>query len=496
MPHEPRHRRDAWLLGAVALLVTLPGLGGAGLWFDEVATLVAATRSGEALAAMLTRVDAVHAAYYGLMHLWLAVVPATPFFMRMPSAVAIAVTAAVVTRVGQQQWGRAAGLWAGFACIVVPRSVWMAVEARSFALATAALTVAVCLLLAALAGGRLRAWVGYAVVLAVAGVLFFYVVLVVPALVAAAVWQRRRDGRPWWPPVLATALGLVPVVPVALAAFAQRGQVSWIQRVGLGDLVAAPRIFLGGFLAENFSTPVIIGSSLALVVTLALVAWLLADRLRVRGSAATVAGRGAALASGPMLALLVGWLLLPAVVLLTAGLVLPLYDPKYCAISVPALALLVGWAVGGRGRDWRAVVALALLGALGVQYWVAIRQPDAKGDLAATARAVAQVRAPGDALWIQYDSVARAVVHAAPDAFAGMRDLTVVDDVEHSGTLWETERPLAEVADELGGVQRVVGITRAGRPVEGDLATWSGAGFTPAGHTDLGDYQVWVLQRR
>lgn len=496
MTRPERHPRDAWVLGAVALLVTLPGLGAAGLWFDEVATLVASTRGWGALGAMLTRVDAVHAAYYALMHVWLELVPASPFFLRLPSALAMAVTVGAVNRIAQRQWGRAAGLWAALACMVVPRSVWMAAEARSFALAAAALTVAVCLLLAALAGGRRRAWIGYGLALAVTGVVFFYVVLAVPALVGAAVWQRRRDGRPWWPPVLATALGLAPALPVALAAVSQRGQVSWIQRVGLDDLVGVPRIFLGGFLAENFSTPVIVASSAALVVALALAAWLLADRLRVREPGATAAGRGSALASGPALALLLGWLALPALALLAAGLALPLYDPKYCAISVPALALLVGWAVTGRARDWRAVVALALLGALGVQYWIAIRQVDAKGDLAATARAVAHARAPGDALWIQHDSVARAVVHGAPDVFAGMRDLTVVDDLEHSGTLWETERPLVEVTDDLGGVRRVVGITRAGRPADADLATWSDAGFAPTGHTDLGDYQVWVLQRR
>ena len=69
-----------------ALVVSLAGIGVPGLWFDEVATLAASQRSWDALGRMLTDVDAVHAAYYALMHVWLGVVGYTPALLRVPSA--------------------------------------------------------------------------------------------------------------------------------------------------------------------------------------------------------------------------------------------------------------------------------------------------------------------------------------------------------------------------------------------------------------------------
>lgn len=495
-----------------ALVVSLAGIGVPGLWFDEVATLAASQRSWDALGRMLTDVDAVHAAYYALMHVWLGVVGYTPALLRVPSALAVAATAGVVAEVARRLWGRAAAIVAGAAFVVLPRTVWMAIEARSFAMATLFLSLGVLFMLRALTTGLRRYWVANTVVTAVACVLFFYCYLALPALWVAAGWQMRAQRRPLGPLVASSAAGVLPALPVALMAIGQRGQVSWIPLVGPGDVVALPRVFLGGFLGDLFPMRIVVVSSLALVLAVAVALWGLVERLRSASGEAGSEGRSgvrgepgesASLGGGPLAVLMLGWAGLPALALLAAGTVLPLYDPKYCAISAPALALVVGAGLTGlldaRRSVMRAVcaaLAAVALGGLGVQYWAAIRQPDAKGDVLAVARTVGAVKRPGDGLWIQHDSLARVARYAYPDDFAGMRDLTLDRDLEGSPTLWETEIPIADAGLRLAGVRRVIGVSLTARDASDELATLTRRGFREDGVRDVGDYRVWILERR
>lgn len=478
-----------WSVGGLALVVSLVGIGRPGLWFDEVATLAATTRSWSALGRMLADVDAVHALYYAFMHVWLDVFGYSPALLRVPSALAVAATAVVVAVLARCQWGRGAGLVAGVTFVVVPRVVWMAIEARSFAVATFLFTLAVFFLIRGLTDSRLRYWIGYALALALASATFFYCFLALPAIVAGAAWQAWRSRRDLVRLAVFTLLGVAPALPVAVAAVTQRGQVAWIEKVGPGEVIGLPRVFLGGFLGNLFSMSQIMLSSVVLVVSVALALWAYAGR---RGDQA--AGQPGPIRPGPMAVIVLGWIVTPALLLLAAGTVLPLYDPKYAAISAPALALLFGGGVAGR-RSWRVPVALVLMTVLGVQYWTAIRQPDAKGDILAVARTVEGVARPGDALWVQHDSLARVARYAYPAAFDGLRDLTLDRDLESSDSLWETEIPVTEAGPRLNGVSRIVGISRQGADAAPEIAVLESHGYRVSTVSDHGDYRVWILDR-
>ena len=87
--------------GAVALFATVVSAAWAcrpSLWFDEGATIsAAASRTLPELWRLLGHIDAVHGAYYLLMHGWFALFPPTEFWSRLPSALAVGAAAAGVT---------------------------------------------------------------------------------------------------------------------------------------------------------------------------------------------------------------------------------------------------------------------------------------------------------------------------------------------------------------------------------------------------------------
>lgn len=85
-PHgRPRRSPDAAGIAAAATLISVIGASRPSLWFDEAATISAAThRSLPELWRLLTHIDAVHGLYYLFMHGWFAVFPATEFWSRLP----------------------------------------------------------------------------------------------------------------------------------------------------------------------------------------------------------------------------------------------------------------------------------------------------------------------------------------------------------------------------------------------------------------------------
>src|SRR5579875_2734745 len=133
-------RADAWLAAAVAVLVNVALSWRPSFWFDEAATVAAANRSEIDILRLVLNFDAVHALYYLAMHAWFSLVPINEFTARLPSALAVGVAAAGLIVLGRLVADRPTA-WAGaVAFIVLPRTLWAGVEARSYAF-TAALAV-------------------------------------------------------------------------------------------------------------------------------------------------------------------------------------------------------------------------------------------------------------------------------------------------------------------------------------------------------------------
>lgn len=111
---------DPTVVGLFTLLVGVVAAGRPSFSADEAATISASTRSLRDLDRLVTSVDAVHAAYYVLMHGWFQVAPHTEAWSRVPSCLACGGAAAGVVVLGKLLADRPTGLASGFLFAVLP----------------------------------------------------------------------------------------------------------------------------------------------------------------------------------------------------------------------------------------------------------------------------------------------------------------------------------------------------------------------------------------
>lgn len=439
----------AWLPLIPAVLTLLVGLykiQGPSFSRDETATLAAVHRSFPQLVRMLGTVDVVHGAYYALIWAVVRAGGSGEFAVRLPSAVAMAVTAALVTALGGRLVSSWAGLAAGLAFAVLPSVSWFAETAREGALVAALATLAsYCLVRALRAETAWRRWmIGYGVSLAALGLanLFALLLVLAHAITLACLRRRYRAGRGLMLGWLAAAVAAVIVVsPVAVAGFGQLHQIHWLQPPGLNTVLSVQRI---------------IGRSLLFLLTVAICLAGLAV------SAAT--GRSRLPRNWPagLLALCLPWLVLPPVILLTASLVHPVYTFRYIVFCIPAAALLIGAAVAALGR-YAGPVALVLILVAGLHTQLAERDADGHGiNIRAADRVVARHAKPGDALLNvsartgpRKGSGERILEAAYPYGLARLRDVSIGVSPQQSATLGGTYAPASLIRQRLAGVRRL-----------------------------------------
>ncbi|WBB51577.1 glycosyltransferase family 39 protein [Verrucosispora sp. WMMA2044] len=438
-----------WLVPATAtLLATLAGLDAAQPWRDELATWSAATRGLSGLFRLAGTIDAATGPYYLLVHAWLAVAGDSVAALRLPSALAMAATAGLTAVLGHRLWDARVGTLAGLLFAVLPGTSRYGQEARPYALAGALAVLSTLLLVDALRRPSRRRWAGYAAATTALG-LTHLVALTLLAAHAVAVLtatravradggpggrsDRSSDGGQRRPPVPGRVVrwwfaALVPVaaavVPLALIARGQRArQLDWVDAARPGDLAA----LAGGVTQSSVVGGVLLG----------------------------LAALGAARAGRRGL-LPVSCVLAPVLLLFLAGLVVPLWVPRYLVFVVPFGCLLAGAALAS-ARLPAALAVVALTGLLGLPDQAALRRThewprSATVDYRAVAEIVGSGRRPGDA-----------VVYSPRDSWLfldlGLRyhlggrtpqDALLVEGQERRGDLWaaECDRPtecLAEV---------------------------------------------------
>jgi mannosyltransferase len=417
-------RADPWLAAVVAVLVSAMLSWRPSFWFDEAATIAAADRSEIDIFRLVLNFDAVHAVYYLGMHAWLCWVPINEFTARLPSAVAVGVAAAGLIVLGKLIADRPTA-WAGAAAFtVLPRTLWSAVEARSYAL-TAALAVwlTVVLVIAATRDGS-ALWALYGFILALAVISFVYLALLV--LAHAVTLAVQRKWRALLPVGLATAAGLGLASPlVGLAAGQRAHQLWWI---GSGD-------YLTGVLWEQWLT----GSRLFMCASLIVLIW---------GTA--LFGRRQAPDAVTALAVAVPWALIP-----TAGLVMysmltdNVYQPRYLTFTAPGFALMLGACVAAIARN-RSRVLAASLAALALSAGTAFltqrsSYPKPGGaDYSAVADVVSANARPRDCVAFSHaqHEPLRAIAAARPDAFTGLDDVAAGVSGAYAAQLWTQDLPL------------------------------------------------------
>ena len=465
--------RSAWAapvaVGVLGLVISLVGIGTPSIWYDEAASIISATRSWEQLGAMIGNVDLVHAAYYGLLHVIFDVVGYSPVSMRVPSAIAIGVAAALTVVLGRVLDRPRLGIIGGLVFCLLPRITWAGTEGRSYAITAALAVLLTVVLVLASRGGRRSLWILYAALVVVSCVVFLYLALVVVAHAVSMAWWFASSRSRAWPPAARwarwTALATAVVVPFGIGVVRQSGQVHWLKPPGHNT-------FREVFENQWFYT----SASFAAVAWVLLVAGAV---LLVRSSS------GLSPAS-----LLLPALVVPTVVLIAlSATVTPVYTPRYLTMCAPFVALVMAAAIDRVRPRPLAAVALLGLAALALPQIVAQRQPEAKehASWSDVAGLISQQRAddgPGVTTAIVYGTVqrhpiatSRVMAYSYPAAFEGTVDVTLGTPAAETAQLWETRIPLSEGIPRLAGadvVYLITSVARDQRPATTDTLRTAG----------------------
>ncbi|PYY49545.1 glycosyltransferase family 39 protein [Curtobacterium sp. MCBD17_023] len=451
-------------IGAIALALNAAAIGRPSLWYDESATRIAVLSTATDFSRMLREVDLVHAAYYGLLRGWSDLAGTSLVALRLPSALAVGLSAGLLVVLGARLQSRSAGVVAGAVFAVLPVTVEMGGDARSRAVACAVVVATVLSFVLALStAGRRRvlAWSAFTALGALAVVVNVHDALVLAALAITLVARLRRgtsdaaDLRMWACASIATG---VVALPFAWVTSGQVGQVAWIEPVSLpqaAQLIAIAQWF------PDAPVAALVGWS---CVVFALIP------------------RGNDDRAYTAIALLVPWLVVPtAVLLLTDVAGLPMYSPRYPSMSAPALAMLIAHGVVRATPPWRAVTAVLLTVSCALS-WCQQRFDPARPDWRSAARTIEHARDewPGPA-GVVYSETLRRPEHIAddsPGAVSGVRDLTI-GPRESDGTGWflHERRPVTSVGDSTAGLRTVFYVGTPGDELDELARTLSEQGF-------------------
>lgn len=421
----------------------------------------AARRTLPELWRMAHNVDGVHSVYYAFVHLWLGLVPYDFALLRLPSAAAVGVGAALMVLLVRRLADPRTAVVVGLVVAVLPRTTSSGLQGRSYAFSiAAAIAVTLVFVIATerTCARRPRAWVwwlGYALLAAAGAYVFLYSALILGAhAVTMVLWQltrRRRGGIVraglWW--LGASAVAGALVLPLAEVTSGQASkQLYWMGKAlridgGLVNSVLVQQDF------GTSRTLALVCGALALVGVVTVLA---VPRLRERVPAIEIA---------------LPWLVVPTVVvILVSVFVQPLYNARYLTFCVPSAAILIGLGITAVARRTTAVVGVVLVVALCVPTIVQQRWPlgktgthwaEASAYLAEERHSLPDVGRDGMYYGPLPDHPIRTTEYIAssyPQAFAGMRDLTLVRSGASIGELW-AERLPADRMPPTDGVDRI-----------------------------------------
>lgn len=498
-------------IGALGVVIAAAFSWVPSVWYDEAATVTSAQRSWPQLWAELHTVDAVHGLYYALIHAWFWLVGYTPFTLRLPSALAIGVAAALVVALGRRIGGKRLGITAGIVFLLLPRVQWAGTEGRPYATIT---TLSVCLTLVGLTAlrrsrrGRATGWwVAYGVLAVVAVAFNVYLSLAVVAHAVALAWTllaerhalRRatvsRTGRMPGAPlvtrrvlvrwVAAAATAAVVVTPFVLVVSSQAKQIGWIKGIGTGTF---RQVFSTAWFGASGPYAAMAWTLMAIGVATALV-----HARRQAPSARAVVRAQAVRVALPLV-------VVPTTILLLAtALGERLYSPKYASLSLPFVAVLIALALTLIRPKALLAVAVAALVVLSVPTAVVVKGPEAKSDStwAQAASIISTERAarPSANEGVVFGSVYRHPTTTAeiikvsyPEAFAGLTDLAVGANGADQGVLWNRNADLAStVPARLGDIDTVWYVGGTSRTIRPELkAVLAERGFRPVHNWQTG----------
>ena len=486
----------AGIVGAASAFISIAGSWIPSLWGDEAASIMSARRDWSSLIALLGTVDAVHGLYYALLHLWMDLVGASPFAVRLPSGLAVGAASAGLYLLVRRRADRGVAVVAAVLFAVLPRVTYLATEARSMALATAAAVWLTVLLLRLLDRPARRAWwIGYGSGLALGASLFLYLSLLIPVHVVVVAHHALRhatsesrwthaDGLRIRSFALAWAGAALLSAPIVLVALRQREQIAF--RGHRDDVTTATLLVMPWFMLVSVA---VVAWSLVLLAVIA--AW------RHRRDPVWRGRRD-------LLVLAIAWIVVPAAALLAVtALFAPVFTPRYLAICAPGAAIAMAVGVSALRRRWLRVGAVAATLGLAIPAYVDQRTPYAKNggtDWQAVSATVDELAEPGDGIvfdeQVRPSRRPRLAMYTYPEGFRGLVDLTIERPHHETSGLWDVTVPLATVTERLESVDRVVAISRSRQGTDADLAVLEREGFDLVERVTLESDTVSVYERR
>jgi mannosyltransferase len=337
-------------------------------WRDEFATFSAATRTVGQIVALGRHIDAVLVPYYLFLHAWIGLFGDSMTALRVPSIVAMTLTAGLVALLGRRFWGNTAGLLGGLLFAALPVVSRYGQEARGYAVAVLFTTLATLLLVVALERSRWWTWSGYGLVVALMGLSHLLTLLILAGHLVVVAAETGRHGRLralWW--LVAAAAGAAVVLPLTARGLGQQAvQLDWLSKAGPGTLASLPDTI--------FEAPVLGGA--------------------VPGLAVAALRRGRA----RWAALLWVAVLLPVGLLYAYDqLIAPIFVGRYLLFCVPLLCALAGAGLLAL-RLPIALVVLVALAAIGLPTQQSIRREHSPWDYRAAAEVIRRNAAPGDGI--------------------------------------------------------------------------------------------------
>jgi mannosyltransferase len=369
----------ALIPAALALALCLRGLGSRSMWNNEYATWHAVTLSLADFEALLRRTDLVHIVYYLFMRGWIAILGDSPFALRLPSAIAMALCAAFVALIGRRLISTPVGLFAGVLFALVPAVSRYGQESRSYALVTMAGAFATLMLLRALEKPSRSRLILYGFGVALMGLIHFVSLTLLSAHFVLWLMTTRTDVDRRWRVAGAVGFGMLGVIWLPAVASHQSASISWIKADAAAVKSFPSDMFLSGPVAIALGVMALLG---ALYLTFSQTA-----------------------RNRPAAAMLATWAVVPPVFCYVTFSFLHLFLPRYVLVVIPAWALLAAAGAYLSGRlVWRFLGPLTALVVVAAVGWVAlpaqamVRESPVRGqpDYRAAIMTIHQRYAPGD----------------------------------------------------------------------------------------------------
>ena len=479
------HRVRPAIIALVGLLVMLWNLGTPSLWQDEAATIAASNRPLPSLFRLLGNIDAVHGTYYFFIHFWGQAFGFSPFALRVPSAIAVAVSAYLVYRLAihLELGGRVATL-ASVVFLALPRTHMAGSEARSNAFtATLALALAITLVLALRRRGWL-VWLPYALVATLSLYLFIFSGLIFLAFGIYLALKHRESLKAF---AIASASALLLAAPVFIFGYLERDQVGWIARKPISEYLWESLV------AVDYNR-----------------AWPMA----ILGLAFCLVG---VLRRAPLVLIL--WATVPSAILIAVSMVgTPYFVDHYLTFTTGATAILIAYGIcravpseslllamlPNRPKTLALLptfVALVLL-LVSLPSFIESREPIAKGtEWSAIAKTIQLSSQPGDAILLP-DAVSKSsraldlMVVAYEPEFADRIDLTLKAKPADTAQIFGSRVPVSSVAEPASHRVLVVSDMADGNEMLNHLPVWLTQNFQQINSMPFNTARVTVFERR